>query len=93
MKMSKTSYALLKTHISAFVAKDREHVVNYRKQLKSTGDVDMLFRWNLMWASVPSDFVSNTLYPEGLNDDHIDTALKAITIELGLGPDHFARAA
>lgn len=38
---------------------------------------DMRYRWDLLWQSKQTRFVSETLY-QYLNDDHIDTALRKI---------------
>lgn len=40
-------------------------------------DKQKLFRWNIMYISIPSRWVCDNLYPY-MNDDHIDTALKKI---------------
>lgn len=40
-------------------------------------DLDRRYRWDLLWATCAGPFVSD-LYAEGLNDSHIDSALKAV---------------
>jgi hypothetical protein len=42
------------------------------------GLTEKRWRWDLLWATVSSQWICDNLYPY-LNDDHIDTALKAIT--------------
>ena len=42
-------------------------------------DLDARYRWDLLWAS---RFDIAALYAAGLNDDHIDTALRAIVAPL-----------
>jgi len=46
-------------------------------------------RWDLLWAAtrdtLPPNFVVDTLYPY-MNDDHIDSALRAIVVEMRGAP-------
>ena len=35
------------------------------------------FRWDLLWAAVPSQWLCDNLYPY-LDDSHVDTALRSI---------------
>ena len=46
-------------------------------------DVGKRARWDLFRAAIPPAWACQTLYPY-LNDDHIDTALRAIAKEVGL---------
>jgi hypothetical protein len=44
-------------------------------------DIEMRLRWDLLWLSGLSPWISEHLYPY-LNDDHIDTALRSIMTKL-----------
>jgi hypothetical protein len=48
----------------------------------SVKDLDKRYRWDLLWAAVSFDWVNHYLYGY-LDDNHIDTALKAIVPPLG----------
>jgi hypothetical protein len=53
-----------------------------------TKDLDKRYRWDLLWATMgnevlPKQYISDTLYEiPGVNDSHIDTALRNIVSPL-----------
>lgn len=53
-------------------------------QTQKIGDIDRRFRWDCFYACRLSSWACKTLYPIGINDNHIDTALARIVKELGL---------
>lgn len=62
----------------------------YYKKHNIGKDTDMRFRWdNLVMAAIEGNsarWICDVLYPLGLNDDHIDTALrKAVADVWGVG--------
>ena len=71
MKMSHDLYTALEAAIVARLAKTPDAWKRY----KCVGLTPMRFRWDLLHAS---GFKSATLYDAGLNDTHIDTALRRI---------------
>jgi hypothetical protein len=40
------------------------------------------YRWDLLYGAKLSQWVCDTLYPYGINDTHIDTALRQIVAKL-----------
>ncbi len=48
-------------------------------------DPEKRVRWNLLWAARLSQWLCENVYPYA-NDDHIDTALKQIMLDLKLVP-------
>lgn len=78
MKMTAEHYQHIKSEI-AQLPRDR---VLAHKALGMGKDPEVRFRWDLLYAAkLTGPWVSDNLYPY-LNDDHIDTALKRIVIEL-----------
>ena len=84
MKISNEHYQALRTAILAVVpvmptAKqymDRDPTIARIDRAKDTAK---RYRWDLFWAS---RFDAAPLYSAGLNDDHIDTALRTIVKEI-----------
>ena len=77
MKMTKEHYNRIKTAIASI---PRELALEHKS--KELGkDKAMRFRWDMFIAAKLSIFASDELYSY-LNDDHIDTALKAVMKEL-----------
>jgi hypothetical protein len=71
MKMSPEHYAKIEAAMKAKLAEKPDAWATY----KAAGLSPMRFRWDLMRAAkVDTGF----LYKAGLNDDHIDTALRKI---------------
>lgn len=61
------------------------YVARYREQLKTDArvkELEMRLRWDLLHSAVGSKWICDMLYPYA-NDDHIDTALRAVMRELG----------
>ena len=77
MKMTKEHYNRIKTAIASI---PRELALEHKS--KELGkDKAMRFRWDMFIAAKLSTFAGDELYSY-LNDDHIDTALKAVMKEL-----------
>lgn len=84
MRIGSAHYAHIRDAINAL---DRDKITAHKEALRGDGrvkDLEMRFRWDLLWASGLSRWISDTLYPTGVNDDHIDTALRKVVRELGL---------
>lgn len=84
MKIQPTTFDALRNHISTFV---RNHPTLVAQIQAKSGGKEKRFRWNLLWDSgvnAPDVRLLWRMYDEGLNDDHIDTALRAIVKELSL---------
>ena len=63
-------------------------IAAYRQRLTAEGrsrDVEKRLRWDMMWAAVPSSWVCENVYNQGMHDAHIDTALKKIISRLENG--------
>ena len=80
MKISAPSYAILHDAI----AKAKTQVTFSLESYLEQGLTPKRYRWDLLWYStarlLPQHWVCDVLYnKEDLNDDHIDTALRAIT--------------
>lgn len=82
MKIKKEDYQHMKNAI-AFLNPDniKEHLAFIIQEEKAK-DINMRLRWDTFYAAGLSRFACDTLYKYGCNDDHIDTALKAIAKEL-----------
>lgn len=72
MKISKEHLEHLRTHIAPLDLPER------RAAYASAGLSDVRYRWDLLWAAKLGPFVCGTLYKAGLDDSHIDTALRNI---------------
>jgi hypothetical protein len=59
----------------------QRYLAGYFPRSERTKDVDMRYRWDLLWEGGLGDFLSRDLYPY-LNDDHIDTALRSFIAPL-----------
>lgn len=75
MKMSKEDFAILKGIIEPIMKE-----VSFEKY-KAEGLSPMRYRWDLFWVAQRRSNMrlGIRLYDKGLNDDHIDTALRKIT--------------
>lgn len=71
MRISKTSFEKLSVSIKEVI----KLYPNAQEYYKRNGFSDKRFRWDCLWAS---KFNISDLYSEGLNDEHIDTALRDI---------------
>lgn len=82
MKISKEHYEYLKSCIATQAHKAKAHremLVNSDRKPK---DMDKRVRWDFLWATVPSMWITDNIYPLGCDDTHIDTALRSIQREL-----------
>jgi hypothetical protein len=71
MKMTPDHY----NQLSAAIVAKLDSIPNIWRNCRGQGLTPMRFRWDALHAS---KFDTNVLYKAGLNDDHIDTALRAI---------------
>lgn len=86
MKIKPEHYSVLLESIRPLADKLPAHREFIRKEGKSK-DVEMRLRWDALWASkidgkASCFWISNVLYKDGLNDSHIDSALRAVMREL-----------
>ena len=80
MKIKQEHYDYMKNKMEEFsneIKKHREFLVKERK----TKDIEKRLRWDLMYMTKLTPFLCNELYPY-LNDNHIDTTLKHIMVEI-----------
>lgn len=80
MKMKPEHY----NHIKEHMAKIADKIPAHKERIKDDPrikDLDMRIRWDWLWGTGLSSWMSTNLYPY-LNDTHIDTALKSIVKEL-----------
>lgn len=91
MKINKADYDVLKNAIEQALGTGRSKVEIYRRE----GLTPMRFRWDMLWQSGIQLGQSHNKPESGdktwlglydyANDDHIDTALRKIMRENGLG--------
>lgn len=94
MKMSKEDYSELSAMFKQAIAEtSRDGLLAHVRHIVASGqagDVEKRVRWDLIWsirdASKREAFFSDA-YKKGLNDDHIDTALRSIAKDCGLEAD------
>ena len=80
MKMKPEHYA----HMIEQMRMNAEAIPAHREYLKSderVKDLEKRLRWDVMYASGLTAYICDELY-DYLDDSHIDTALRAIMIEL-----------
>jgi hypothetical protein len=80
MRMPNNLYIELRDRIKAKnvdIAAYRASLMPYRGK-----DIEKRIRWDLMYVSVGSRWVCDNIYPLGMNDTHIDTALRKIVGEI-----------
>lgn len=82
MKMRKDRYNRVKTMIADFVNQSGRS-----KWSEYAGTVSCArFRWDLFWAACrdSSDGLGFDLYADGINDEHVDTVLRKVVVDLNL---------
>jgi hypothetical protein len=88
MKISTEHYSHMKEKIKAVAEKLPAHRAAViagnpeRYGPGGTGDIEKRVRWDALQAAGLIPWICDTLYPAGLNDDHIDTALRAVMREV-----------
>lgn len=86
MKITKAHYNHMKEAIATKIQDTPvTDLAAYKEALKTdtrVKDINVRFRWDLFHAAKLSTYASKELYSY-CNDNHIDTALKAIMKELG----------
>lgn len=86
LRMSREHFLELGCLVSEHDSNERRDA--YRRgdypRSERTKDVNMRYRWDLVWASDKGHRTRlfDALYADGLNDDHIDTALRRIVSPL-----------
>lgn len=81
MKIKAEHYAAMKAAMSVY---SKAEIERYTRKIEEEGrakDIDMRVRWDLLSATLGSRWICDNLYCYA-NDDHIDTALRAIMREL-----------
>jgi len=81
LKMRPEHYETLKTAMLAKWSTCPDITPETYREQEIGKDHAMRFRWDLCYASVTSRWICDTLYPTGLNDTHIDSALRQIIRE------------
>lgn len=77
MKIKPEHYEHIRAAIASLdPAKVAAHLDNLRAD-RRVRDIGMRYRWDLLWAAVPSRWVCDNVYPYA-NNDHLDTALRRI---------------
>ena len=80
MKMPKNLYDEIRYRIQSFgidIPAYRASLMPYQGK-----DIEKRIRWDLLWMTVDSQWICDNIYPLGMNDTHIDTALRKIVREL-----------
>jgi len=78
MKMTKEQFEHIKTEVQKIpLDARRAHWADLEKDPK-VKDINMRFRWDCYNAAGLTRYACDVLYPAGLNDNHIDTALRKI---------------
>ena len=87
MKVTKEHYSFIKTEIQRLIDNKGLQAVKDHKEFLKTDDrvkdLNKRFRWDLFNAACLVPYTCDVLYPY-VNDDHIDTALKRIIVDLKL---------
>jgi len=82
MKIQPLHYQQMRDEIAKLAARMPAH----REAVKASGkfkDLEKRIRWDALHAAIGSQWLCEVIYPYA-NDEHIDTALRAIMRELGL---------
>ena len=94
MKIQPQHYAELKSAIAkldqARVANGHPGYAATAAEYREKGFTPRRFRFDWQYAAISSHWVAGVIYPTGCNDDHIDTALRAIARELTADPQHWS---
>ena len=83
MKMKKEHYNHIKNEIAKIDKKDIAHNKQFIEKEGKAHDPAMRLRWDCLWCTGLSKWLCENVY-KYCNDNHIDTALKQIMIELKL---------
>lgn len=75
MKMTHTRFQDLQAHIQAFLTSRNLSEDEVTEHYHARGLSPKRARWDVLYAS---KYPAGVCYDEGLNDDHIDTALRRI---------------
>jgi hypothetical protein len=93
MKISKQAYEELRSQIAKL---DRDRIAaglpGYAAtaaEYRERGHSPLRFRAEWLRAAAGSRWVCDVLYMEGLNDDHIDSALRQVARDLTADKDHW----
>lgn len=82
MKIKPEDYSFMRDQIARI---DPDRLKVHRENLKSDArlkDIDKRMRWDVVYAAGLLGFTCDVLY-KYMSDDHIDTALRKIQLELG----------
>lgn len=82
MKIKPEHLDYLRVKFTGFIQRNPEECARARAALAPySGDIDKRMRWDMLRAAVGFEWVSDNLYTYA-NDDHIDTALRALQRDL-----------
>lgn len=83
MKVTKEHFDQLQNRISQLDTEEVRQVYRDGKfpRADQVKDLNKRYRWDLLWASGLSALITE-MYDQGVNDSHIDTALRKIVKEL-----------
>ena len=82
MKIKPEHVEYMQVKFKGFMDRNPGAVADHRARLSPyNGDLEMRMRWDMLRAAVGFEWVSDNLYTYA-NDDHIDTALRALQREL-----------
>lgn len=81
MKIKPEHYAHMRAEMFKVMAANPDKGLAHYQRNNIGKDPVKRFRWDVLWAAKLSIWVCDTLYPYGINDDHIDTALRNIIQE------------
>jgi hypothetical protein len=83
MKIRDDHYDYIKQVIKPIDTEYRRNLYRNRQfpNAERTKDLDMRYRWDLLYTCCTSKWVCDNLYPY-MNDSHIETALKRIVSPL-----------
>lgn len=79
MKMPKELFGRIEEAITPLDTAHRRHLYETGAFPRSdrTRDLNMRYRWDLLWVAVDAGLLEHKML-DGLNDDHVDTALRRI---------------
>jgi hypothetical protein len=82
MKIKKEHYEYMKNEIVNLPNNVNYYRLAILNSDRQTKDFNKRLRWDLFWFAGLGKFACDNLHQYGVNDDHIDTALKAIMKEI-----------
>lgn len=89
MKMPAEAYNHMRDSIAEFVNTNKGRVDAFASAIRNGADnrvkdPEERIRWDLCHAAKLTTYICRNVYPLGMNDTHVDTALRRIVKELGV---------